>query len=74
LNHDCCGFALNFGVGVSLTTTKNYAATNNTQVWVLLGKQQDYWKPKSCFSLAWAFFAATTSSSCEVSSSENETK
>jgi hypothetical protein len=39
----------------------------------LLGKQWDYWKPKGRFSLAWAFFATTTSSSPKVSSSENET-
>jgi hypothetical protein len=32
LDHDCCGFASSFGVGVSSTTTKNSATTNNTQV------------------------------------------
>jgi len=52
LNHDCCGFASGFGVGASSTTIKNFAATNNTQVWALLGKQKDYWKPKGRFSPA----------------------
>jgi hypothetical protein len=42
LNHDCCDFALGFGVGASSTTIQNFAATNNTQVWALLGKQKDY--------------------------------
>jgi hypothetical protein len=72
LDHECCNFALDFGVGARLTITKDSIATNNTQVWVLVGKQRDYWKPKGCFSLAWAFFVATTSSSLEVSSNENE--
>jgi hypothetical protein len=39
LDHDCCGFASGFGVGASLIAVENFVATNNTQVWVLLGKQ-----------------------------------
>jgi hypothetical protein len=72
LDHDCCSFASSFGVGASSIAAKKIVAKNNTQSWVLLGKQQDYWKPKGHSSLAWAFFVATTSSSHEVSSSENE--
>jgi hypothetical protein len=39
LDHDYCNFALGFGVGASLTITKNSTTTNNTQVWALIGKQ-----------------------------------
>ncbi len=35
LDHDCCSFALGFGVGVNLIVTKNSTTTNNTQVWAL---------------------------------------
>jgi hypothetical protein len=58
LDHDCCSSKLGFGVGASLITTKNSTARNNTQVWALLGKGQDYWKPKGCFSLTWGIFCS----------------
>jgi len=73
LYHYCCSFASSSSVGVSSIVVENSAATNNTQVWALLGKQQDYWKPKGRFSPTWAFFATTTSSSPKVNSNENET-
>jgi hypothetical protein len=66
LDHDCCNFALSSSVGANLTITKNSTTTNNTQVWAMLGKQQDYWKPKGCFSLTWEFFTTTTSSFLEI--------
>jgi hypothetical protein len=73
LDHNCCGFASSFGVGASSMAAKKFVTINNTQVWALPRKQQDYWKPKGRSSLAWAFFVATTSSSREARSSENET-
>jgi len=73
LYHDYCSFASSSSVGASSTIIENFATTNNTQVWALLGKQQDYWKPKGHFSPTWAFFATTTSSFPKVNSSENET-
>jgi hypothetical protein len=36
LDHDYCGSTLSYGVGVSLTITKNSTTINNTQVWALL--------------------------------------
>jgi hypothetical protein len=65
---------IEFFVSVSnLPSTSTSHVDNSTSIicselWVLLTKNQDFWKPKSGITIAWVFYAWMTFSPLEVSS------
>jgi hypothetical protein len=73
LDHDCCGFASNFGVGASLTTTKKLCSHKQHISLGFVRKTTRLLETQMLIFPSLGIFAATTSFSPKVSSNENET-
>jgi hypothetical protein len=70
LEMDCC--ALASVESIAATTLGETSSTIETLIvlWDLMKKNQEFWKPKSCNSICWAFFQPISSSSTlEINSS-----
>jgi len=70
LDVDYYGFASNFYVSASTTSTKNSTTKDVPQQWVLT-KLKEFWKTKSCTTTFQTFFAPMNTSSSKVSCSSN---
>ncbi len=57
LEVDCCDFALNFGVIVSITLVENSTTKDVIEPWDVLVTEKDFSKAKNRTTTSWAFFA-----------------
>lgn len=74
LETKCYVFISSFVIHVSTSTLiKNSIITNPSDQWVLLAKQRDHWKAKSCVIAILTLYALMASFSPTVNSSSNTT-